>query len=130
MLGRFIARFTDELQPFFLAIRKVGANGWTDSCQSAFEKIKHYLRQPPILTSPLSGEKLYMYLTVSKWAISTVLFRCPSHKEQKPIYYVSRVLADVETRYSKIELTALALRSATQKVRPYFQAYPVVVLTD
>ncbi|RVW28054.1 Retrovirus-related Pol polyprotein from transposon 297 [Vitis vinifera] len=35
---------------------------------------------------------------VSEWAISAVLFRCPSHKEQKPIYYVSRALVDVETR--------------------------------
>ncbi|RVX16026.1 hypothetical protein CK203_005787 [Vitis vinifera] len=39
-----------------------------------------------------------MYLAVSEWAISDVLFRCPSTKEQKPIYYVSRALADVETR--------------------------------
>ncbi|KAL6344991.1 hypothetical protein AAG906_007722 [Vitis piasezkii] len=85
-LGRFIARFTDELRPFFLAIRKAD----------------------------------------ERWAISAVLFRYPSHKEQKPIYYVSRALADVETRYSKMELTALALRSAAQKLRPYFQAHPVV----
>ena len=111
-LGRFIARFTDELRPFFLAIRKAGANEWTDSYQSAFEKIKHCLMQPPILSSPLPGEKLNMYLAVSEWAINAVLFRCPSSKEQKPIYYVSRALADVETRYSKIELMALALRSA------------------
>ena len=71
-----------------------------------------------------------MYLAVSEWVISAVLFRCPSPKEQKPIYYVSKALADVETRYSKMELTALALRSAAQKLRPYFQAHPVVVLTD
>ncbi|RVX12534.1 Retrovirus-related Pol polyprotein from transposon 17.6 [Vitis vinifera] len=127
-LGRFIARFTDELRPFFLAIRKAGANRWTDNYQSAFEKIKHCLMQPPILSSPLPGEKLY--LVVSEWAISAILFRCPSLKEQKPIYYVSRALADVETRYSKMELTALALRSAAQKLRPYFQAHPVVVLID
>ena len=107
-LGRFIARFTDELRPLFLAIRKVGTTGWTGSCQSAFEKIKHYLTQPPILSSPLPGEKLYMYLAVSEWTISVVLFRCPTHREQKPIYYISRALADVETRYSKMEQTTLA----------------------
>nr|CAN68770.1 hypothetical protein VITISV_018662 [Vitis vinifera] len=129
-LGRFIARFTDELRPFFLAIRQAGAQGWTDSCQNAFEKIKHCLMQSPILSSPTPKEKLYMYLAVSKWAISAVLFRCPSPKEQKPIYYVSRALADVETRYSKMELTALALRSAAQKLRPYFQAHLVIVLTN
>ncbi|RVW98476.1 Transposon Ty3-I Gag-Pol polyprotein [Vitis vinifera] len=65
-LGRFIAHFTDELRPFFLAIRKAGASGWTDSCQSAFEKIKHCLMQLPILSSPLPEEKLYMYLAVSE----------------------------------------------------------------
>ncbi|XP_034704196.1 uncharacterized protein LOC117928418 [Vitis riparia] len=119
-LGHFITRFTDELRPFFLAIRKAGANGWTDSCQSTFEKIKHYLMQQPILSSPLPGEKLYMYLVVSEWAISVVLFCRPSHKEQKPVYYVSRALADVETRYSKMEQTTLAIRSAAQKLRPYF----------
>nr|CAN69925.1 hypothetical protein VITISV_027208 [Vitis vinifera] len=129
-LGHFIARFTDELRPFFLAIRKVGTHGWTDSCQNAFEKIKHCLMQPPILSSLIPKEKLYMYLAVSEWAVSAVLFRCPSPKEQKPIYYVSRALADVETRYSKMELTALALRSAAQKLCPYFQAHPVIVLTN
>ncbi|RVW76199.1 Transposon Ty3-I Gag-Pol polyprotein [Vitis vinifera] len=68
-LGRFIARFTDELRPFFLAIRKAGAHGWTDSCQSALERIKHCLVQPPILSNPIPKEKLYMYLAVSEWAI-------------------------------------------------------------
>ncbi|RVW74679.1 hypothetical protein CK203_052042 [Vitis vinifera] len=57
-----------------------------------------------------------MYLAVSEWAISVVLFRCPLPKEQKPIYYVSRALADVETRYSKMELTALALRNLTGRM--------------
>ena len=129
-LGCFITRFTDELRPFFLEIRKAGASRWTDSCQIAFEKIKHCLMQPPILSNPLPEEKLYMYLVVSEWAIRAALFHCPSPKEQNPIYYVSRALADIETRYSKMELTTLALQSATQKLRPYFQAHPVVVLTD
>ena len=84
------------------------ADGQT-AVRSLLKKIKHCLMQPPILSSPLPEENLYMYLAVSELAISAVLFRCPSPKEQKPIYYVSRVLADVETKYSKMELTALAL---------------------
>ena len=58
------------------------------------------------------------------------MFRCPTHRKKKPIYYVSRALADAETRYSKIEQTTLALRSAAQKLFPYFQAHSVVILTD
>ena len=129
-LGRFIARFTDKLRPFFLVLRKAGTTGWTDNCQSAFEKIKHYLTQPSILSSPQPGEKLYMYLAMSDWAVNAALFRCPTHKEHKPVYYVNRAMVDVETRYSKIEQTALALRSAAQKLHPYFQAHLVVILTD
>nr|CAN79632.1 hypothetical protein VITISV_038058 [Vitis vinifera] len=106
-LGRFIARFIDELRPFFLAIRKAGAHGWTDSCQSAFEKIKHCLMQPPILSSPIPKEKLYMYLAVSEWAIRAVLFRCLSPKDEFGIEFQPRlsikgqVMADFVLEYSR-----------------------------
>ena len=129
-LGRFITQFTDKLQPFFLVLRKASTTRWTDNCQSAFENIKHYLTQPPILSNPRPGEKLYMYLVVSDWAGSAILFRYPTHKEQKPVYYVSRTIANAKIRYSKIEQTALVLRSAAQKLRLYFQAHPVVILID
>ncbi|RVW46276.1 hypothetical protein CK203_096230 [Vitis vinifera] len=46
-LGRFIARFTNELQPFFLVIRKAGANGWMDSCQNALKKLNTALHSRP-----------------------------------------------------------------------------------
>ena len=94
-------------------LRKADAIGWTDNCPNVFEKIKHYLAQLPILSSPQHGKWLYVYLAVSDWAISTVLFRCPSHREHKSVYYISRAMVDAETRYSKIEQTALALRNAT-----------------
>ena len=84
----FIARFTDKLRPFFLVLRKADATGWTDNCQSAFEKIKHYLTQPPIMSSPQLGERLYTYLAVSDWAISTVLFRS-QHTRSRNLFIMS-----------------------------------------
>ena len=44
--------------------------------------------------------------------------------------YVSKAMVDVETRYSRMEQTALTLRNATQKLCLYFQAYQVTVLTN
>ena len=35
--GRFIARFTNKMKPFFLALREVNKSGWTQSCQNAFK---------------------------------------------------------------------------------------------
>ncbi|RVX19371.1 Retrovirus-related Pol polyprotein from transposon 297 [Vitis vinifera] len=129
-LGRFITRFTDNMKPFFLALRDVSKSGWTQSCQNAFEEIKRYLSQPPILSSPQPGERLYMYLAVTDWAVSAVLLRSLSPREQRPVYFISKALADAETRYSRMEQTDLALRTATQKLRPYFQAHPITVLTN
>ena len=110
-LGRFIAQFTDKLRLFFLVLKGANATGWTEDCQSAFEGIKHYLTQPHILSSPQLNEQLYMYLAVSDWAVSAVLFHCTLDKKQRLVYYINKVMVDVEIKYSKIEQMVLALRS-------------------
>ena len=46
------------------------------------------------------------------------------------MFFVSKSLADVETRYSHLEQAALALRMVAKKLRPYFQAHPIVLLTN
>ena len=71
-----------------------------------------------------------MYLTISNWVVNVVLFRYISDKEQRHVYYINKVMVDVETRYSKMEQTTLALRSTAQKLRQYFQTHPVVMLTN
>ncbi|RVW56308.1 hypothetical protein CK203_114154 [Vitis vinifera] len=59
-----------------------------------------------------------MYLAVSEWAISAVLFRCPSPKEQKPIYYVSRALAR-RNQIFKNGANSLSPSKRCQKLRPF-----------
>ncbi|KAK3027560.1 hypothetical protein RJ639_042329 [Escallonia herrerae] len=62
-------------------------------------------------------------------AVSTVLIREEEGK-QRPVYYISKVLQDVETRYPRIDKVALALVTSARKLRPYFQSHSIVVLTD
>ena len=62
--------------------------------------------------------------------MSAALFKEDENRKQRPVFFVSKSLASVETRYSHLELAALAFRLATKKLRPYFQAHPIVVLTD
>lgn len=130
MLGRFIARYTDKLRLFSLTLKGASATRWTTDYELAFERIKRYFTQPPILSSPRHGEQLYMYLAVSDCAVNIVLFCCINDKEQRPVYYVSKAMVDAETRYSKIKQTALALRSDAWKLYPHFQAHQVTVLTN
>ena len=46
------------------------------------------------------------------------------------MFFVSKSLADAETRYNHLEQATLALWVATKKLRPYFQAHPIMVLTN
>lgn len=110
-LGHFITRFTDKLRSFFLTLNGANVTGWTDDCERAFEEIKRYLTQPPILSSSQPDEQLYMYLAVSDCVVNAVLFHHVKDKEQRPVYYASKAMVDAKTWYSKIEQTTFALKS-------------------
>ena len=129
-LGRFISRFTDRLKPFFATLKGANRSEWNEECDQALVAIKRYLAEPLVLASPEAGETLFIYLAASKAAISVVLFKEGHDGSQRPVFFVSKSLADVETRYNHLEQAALALWIATKKLCPYFQAHPIVVLTN
>ncbi|KAK3015834.1 hypothetical protein RJ639_006011 [Escallonia herrerae] len=118
-LRRFMARSAERCLPFFKAIRKAKDFAWTEFCQKSFEELKTYLSSPPLLSKPLPGEDLFMYLSVTEVAVSAILVR-EENGVQRPIYYVSKVLQNVEMRYPKIDKMALALITSTRRLRPYF----------
>ena len=80
--------------------------------------------------SPKASDTLYLYLAASDIAVSVALFKECGDAKLRPVFFVRKSLIDAETRYSHLERAALALRTTAQKLRPYFQALPVVVLTD
>ena len=101
---------------------------WTDRCEQAILALKEQLGLPPLLSKPIEGEKLYLYL-VSEEAINTALAR-EEDKIQWPIYYVSKRLLDAETRYPELEKLALALMITSRKLRPYFYVHLIEVLIN
>ena len=72
---------------------------------------------------------LYPYLAVTDYAISFVLVR-NEDEIQRPVYYVSKSLQEVETRYLPLEKKVMAIVHAIRKIPHYFQAHTVVVLTQ
>ncbi|XP_020592205.1 uncharacterized protein LOC110032761 [Phalaenopsis equestris] len=129
-LSRFLARSGDKYLPFFKILRGARNTGfqWTDDCQIAFEQLKTYLASPPLLSKPIQGEMLFIYLAISLNAISSVLVRI-ENTIKKPVYYVSKVLSDTESCYLMADKTALALVFLARRLRPYFQAHTIGVYT-
>ena len=127
VLNRFVSRATDKCLPFFRMLKK--SFEWTAECQQAFKELKAYLSTPPLLSPSQLGEELFLYLAVSPTAVSAALIR-EEEKVQKPVYYASRAFRGAEERYPPMEKLAFALVTAARKLKPYFQAHTVVVLTD
>ena len=88
-----------------------------------------YLVTTPLLSPSVMGEKLFLYLAVTLHVVSLALIK-EEGKVQKPVYYTSRALRGAEGRYPLIEKLAFALITASRKLRHYFQAHVINVMTD
>ena len=91
--------------------------------------MKKYLSSPPLLSLSMLGEELYLYIAVSQAAVSVALVR-DEGGSQRLVYFISRAFRGAEERYPRMEKLAFALITAARKLKPYFQAHTIVVLTD
>ena len=88
-----------------------------------------YLIAAPLLSPSVMGKELFLYLAVTPHAVSSALIR-EEQKIQKPVYYTSKALRGAEERYSPIEKLVFTLITASRKLRHYFQAHVINVMTD
>ena len=57
-LNRFVSRAMDKCLLFFKTLK--WAFTWTDECEVAFQELKRYLSNPPLLSPSKGGENLYL----------------------------------------------------------------------
>ena len=69
-----------------------------------------------------------MYVAVTPYVVSSVLIK-EKGRVQKPVYYTSRALRGAEGWYLLIEKLAFSLITASRKLRHYFQAHVINVMT-
>ena len=67
---------------------------------------------------------------MSKVSISVTLFKEDENRKKRPIFFIRKSLAEAETQYIRLEQAALALSVAAKTLCPYFQAHPIIVLTN
>ncbi|GJS21707.1 reverse transcriptase domain-containing protein [Tanacetum coccineum] len=123
-LNRFLSRSAEKSLPFFETLKDITKENkhdyrWTEKAENAFQELKKTILDLSALITPLPKETLFIYLAASKEAVSAVLLAVRQGK-QHPMHYVSRTL----------EKMALALRHVSRRLRRYFEAHPITVITD
>ncbi|XP_021755975.1 uncharacterized protein LOC110721126 [Chenopodium quinoa] len=81
------------------------------------------------MVSPKLREKLQLYISASIHTITVVLL-VERQKQQRPIYFVSNVLTEAEKRYPLVEKLAFAVVTTSRKLKPYFDAHVIQILTN
>ena len=72
-LSQFVSRATNKCLPFFDALKGGKKFEWTEKWELTFQQLKKHLRKPRLLSKLVCGERLFLYLAVSKNAASSVL---------------------------------------------------------
>ena len=93
----------------------------------AFQQLKEYFSRPSVMSRPKVDEVLFAYIVVASHAVSLLLIRV-NNGVQRPVYYVSKSLHEVEVRYLPPKKAILVIVHATRKLFHYFQSHTVVVL--
>ncbi|KAI5343708.1 hypothetical protein L3X38_011584 [Prunus dulcis] len=129
-LRRFISNSAGKIQPFssLLKLKQEQTFKWEEQHQQAFQEIKDYLSNPPVLSPPKKGRPLKLYVSASEVSIGSLLVQDNKEGKEQAVYYLSRTLTEVERRYSAIERLCLALYFTAVKLRHYMLPHTIYII--
>ncbi|GKA27800.1 reverse transcriptase domain-containing protein [Tanacetum coccineum] len=107
-LNRFLSKSAEKSLPFFKTLKKCTKKSdfqWTQEAEVAFKQMKKLIAELPMLTAPKEKEELIIYLATTKEAINAVLM---TDKGGNQLQYTF----------------------ASRRLKRYFQAHTIVVITD
>ncbi|XP_057993106.1 uncharacterized protein LOC131174076 [Hevea brasiliensis] len=107
---RFISNLIAKAESIFKLLKKNNTAQWDQVCQEAFEKIKRYLSNPPILVPPVTGRPLILYMAVQQSSMGCVLRQHDdAGRKERAIYFLRNKFNECESKYSFLEKTCYAL---------------------
>ena len=130
-LGRFSPNLASLSQPLHDLLVKRNSWCWTESHQTAFDRIKADLSSQPVLALYSPNYETVVSADASSYGLGSVLTqRQPDTGHFRPVVYLSRSLTDTERGYSQIEKEAPATIWACESVSNYHIGLPFTVETD
>ena len=128
-ISRFIPRLASITFAFTKLLRKGQSFEWGKAQQMAFKRLQQIMMNPPIMQAPIHKKPLLLYLATNSYAIAALIAQEDGGGIEQPVYYINCALKNAETRYPKVERACMAIVYASQRLRHYFLAYEVWLMT-
>jgi hypothetical protein len=134
-LNRFISRLGERALPLFKLLKRQDKFQWTEEAERTLHDLKHHLQSPPVLTAPLPGQDLLLYIAATTYVVSSsIIVECSEEGHafgvQRPVYFISEVLSESNVRYPAVQKLLYAILITSRKLRHYFDEYKITVITD
>ncbi|GAA0140549.1 hypothetical protein LIER_01870 [Lithospermum erythrorhizon] len=128
-LRRFISSLAEKCQAFSRLMKKGNPYVWDAACFAAFQDVKAYIMSPPVLATPIQGKPLIPYVEAQEQLVGALLAQENEEDKKNALYYLSRRMTPNELKYTPIEKLCFALIFSIQKLKQYFLAHTVKLIS-
>ncbi|XP_070020638.1 uncharacterized protein [Nicotiana sylvestris] len=124
-LRRFTSNLPGRCQPFNHLMKKGVPFKWDQACSNTFESIRTYSMMPPVLAASIPEKLLILCISAQERSVGVMLAQKNSTGKENSLYYLNMMMKPNEMNYSPIKKLCLALVFSIQKLKHYFQAHVV-----
>jgi RNase H-like domain found in reverse transcriptase/Reverse transcriptase (RNA-dependent DNA polymerase)/Integrase zinc binding domain len=129
---KFISHYLELAWPLNDLMKKDKKFEWSTKCQEAFDTMKKWFMEEPVLLMPDQSKPFQIESDASKVATGAVLTQLDSNGNRHPVAFLSKTFSETERKYEIYDRELLRIIWALKEWRHYIQGsgHTMIVYSD